>query len=301
MGFFVLIITITASFVLLGSNSDKSASIKTDEATENAIAKSMRETHNEKKKIEELLTKTSQELKDNGYPEIGLSFSPDEWMLTVQAPNQEIIENGKRKIEEIIFNNAKEINLEDFEVNYMTLDHYVTLSEEDEKLRESTFKVADVISELLSVKGYHYTSTISTHPNQEIEIVIEGTKEDLKNKDEFKKLIANTIFSKTNMKFDVKIRTKSENEIRDQEWQPIFESIMAETQKEFEEYRGFAYSFHPEPLQIIIKTNIDKPNKRVKQITKYVDKVIELKREELLIEDIPYKIIIRNKNDEKIN
>lgn len=87
----------------------------------------------------------------------------------------------------------------------------------------------------------------------------------------------------------------------------MFSSINEETKKEFKEYRGFAYSFHPEPLQIIIKTNLEKPkwywnsNQKVLEITTYVDKIIELKTEELSIEEIPYEIIIRDKNDKKIN
>ena len=113
--------------------------------------------------------------------------------------------------------------------------------------------------------------------------------------------------NKTNLDFTIKFQKKSESAIRDQQWQPIFEAVREETNKKYEEYRGFAYSFHPEPLQIIIKTDLNTPkwfshsNKKVKQITEYVDKIIELKRDELSIEEIPYKIIIRDKNDNNIN
>jgi len=299
--FIVLIITITASFILLGNNSNKLAFVNTEDKIENAITKSMSETDNEKKKIEELLTKTSQELEDRGYAEIGLSFSFGERILTVQGQNQEFLENSKLEIEKIIFNRSKEIKLEDFEVNYISADRYITLSEEDEKLQESTLKVSELISELFKEKGYHYSYSISTHPNKDILIVIEGTEEDLEKKDELEKLIANAIFSQTNLEFEVELRKKSESEIRDQEWQPVFDTIRVETEKEFTEYRGFGYSFHPKPLQIIIKTNIEKPNKKVRQIKKYVDKIIELKRDELLMEEIPYKIIIRDIKDKNLN
>ncbi|MFS0875256.1 hypothetical protein [Solibacillus isronensis] len=59
-------------------------------------------------------------------------------------------------------------------------------------------------------------------------------------------------------------------------------------------------------MQIIIKTNIDSPkwfgnsDKKVDQITEYIDKIIELKREELSIEEIPYEIIIWDKNDKEV-
>ncbi|MGN7478612.1 hypothetical protein ACTHOQ_12220 [Solibacillus silvestris] len=104
----------------------------------------------------------------------------------------------------------------------------------------------------------------------------------------------------------LRFEKKSESAIRDQQWQPILSAISEETNKRFEEYRGFAYSFHPEPLQIIIKTNIDSPkwfgnpDKKINQIAEYVDIIIKLKREELSIEEIPYEIIITDKNDKEV-
>ncbi|MER2009754.1 MAG: hypothetical protein ABS939_20145, partial [Psychrobacillus sp.] len=74
--------------------------------------------------------------------------------------------------------------------------------------------------------------------------------------EDLEKIIDQTILSKTDLEYTVKIQKKSESAIRDQQWQPILSAISEETNKRFKEYRGFAYSFHPEPLQIIIKTNI---------------------------------------------
>ncbi|QBP43098.1 hypothetical protein E2636_13225 [Paenisporosarcina antarctica] len=140
-----------------------------------------------------------------------------------------------------------------------------------------------------------------------IEIRIEGTKEYYNAvKGEISKLVADAISSKTTIYFDVKVNRKSENDSRDEKWHPIFTSIREETDKKFEEYKGFAYSFHPEPLQIIIKTDLNKSkwwnsNKKVNEIEKYVQEIIKLKREELVIEEIPYEIIIRGKKNKKLN
>ena len=307
IGLVVLLLIITASFMLLKKISNKSASLNTEEI-EKTLLISMEETKTEKKKIEQFLTKSSEELNDNGY-QVGLSFSPEERNLTVQVQDNAFLEANKVNIEKIIHNTAKKIGFQDFKVDFLTLDSYPTLSEEDEKLRKSMIKVFEEISALLKEKGYH-SNSISTNPNNEIIIEIQGMKEDLEKSKEFEeleKIIVQTILSKTNLDFTVKLRKKSESAIRDQEWQPIFDAIIEETNKKFEEYRGFAYSFHPEPLQIIIKTNIDSSkwfgnsNKKINQITEYVDKIIELKREELSIEEIPYEIIIRDKNDKEVN
>ncbi|KPL57726.1 hypothetical protein AM506_20740 [Rossellomorea vietnamensis] len=82
------------------------------------------------------------------------------------------------------------------------------------------------------------------------------------------------------------------------DWYPIFDSIMNETNKNFTEVRGFAYSFHPQPLQIIIKTSLKKGKEgkeKVAVIEEYAQSVTEIKRIEMGLEKIPYTIIIRDK------
>ncbi|MFC7685299.1 hypothetical protein [Ureibacillus sp. GCM10028918] len=301
---FVVLLIIVIAFMLIRNNADESASVHTEEEIENALVKSMEETKREQKKLEEFLTKTSQELNDNGYEPVALSYSDQN--LTVQVQDKAFLEANKMNIEKIIHNAAKEIGFPDLKVDYLTLDSLPALSEEEEKERESIERVYEEISALLSENGYLYYS-ISTNPNNEVIIEIEGTKEELKKSKEIEQLIAQTILSKTNLELDIKLRKRSESAILDQEWGPVLNAISVETEKEFEDYRGFAYSFHPEPLQIIIKTNIDSPkwfgnsDRKIDQITKYVDKIIELKREEHSVEEIPYEIIIRDKNDKKIN
>ncbi|EPD53799.1 hypothetical protein HMPREF1210_00622 [Paenisporosarcina sp. HGH0030] len=126
-------------------------------------------------------------------------------------------------------------------------------------------------------------------------------------KNEIRILVADAVSSKTNINFDVKVNRRSENEIRDEKWHPVFTSVREETAKNFEEFKGFAYSFHPEPLQIIIKTDLEKSkwwwnsDEKVKEIEKHVLEIIKLKSEELLIEEIPHEIIISGKENKKLN
>lgn len=120
------------------------------------------------------------------------------------------------------------------------------------------------------------------------------------------KLIKDTVFTKTDVAFNVTLRPQTKEEIRDSQWSPIFQAVIDETEKKFKEYRGFAYSFSPEPLQIIIKTDL-RDNKstsnreKIKAIEQYANQIIERKIEELTVEKIAYKIIIRNNNNEEIN
>ena len=296
-GFVVLLLIITASNMILKKDSNKTASVNT-EALESKLVKSMEETKAEKKKLELFLSKSSQALNDKGY-QAGIGFSHEERNVTVQVQNKAFLEANKTNIEKIIHNTAKKIGFQNYTVDFLALDNYPVLSEEDEKQRKTMMEVVGEISALLKEREYPPNS-ISINSNNEILIEMQGMNEELE------KFIDQTILQKTDLEYTVRIQKKSEIAIRDQQWQPILSAIREETNKRFKEYRGFAYSFHPEPLQIIIKTNIHSSKwfgnsgKKINQITEYVDKIIELKREELSIEEIPYEIIIRDKNDKEV-
>ncbi|QSB11982.1 hypothetical protein JTI58_10440 [Lysinibacillus fusiformis] len=296
---FITATTITA--IIITTNLDKSRSAHCEEELEMALVKSMVETKKENEKINEVLRKISQEFNKNGFVQIGFDFSPDDRVFTIQAKDKDFIDKNKSIIENIILNIAKETDYKNFKVEYIALDGY-ELSEEDGKLNE----VLKITLDLLKANGYDKTNySLTIDPSKGI--IIEVTNGELINKNEIEKLIANSVYSNTSMNFKVFIKEKSKSKIKDPEWQPVFSAIRDETKKEFKEYSGFAYSFHPEPLQIIIKTDLEKPkgfwqsNKKVKQLIDYVDKIIELKREELSIEEIPYEIIIRDKNNNKLN
>ncbi|WP_205520122.1 hypothetical protein [Virgibacillus doumboii] len=300
----VLLIIILGSTFVFAISSDEPANAKSDEQIENELLKSMAETKKEKEKIEKLFTRSSKEFKDKGYDEVVLSYSIEDRILTAQVNDDDFLDANKSQIESIIDKTAKGLGFNNFDINFNVLDSNITRSKEDKKLRESIHKVSKVVSDIVKDKGYNPSYSISVKPKKKI--IIEGTDKDFAGNAKLEKRISNAILSKTNMNFTVKLKKKTESEIRDQEWQPIFTAIREETSKKFNEYRGFASSFHPEPLQIIIKTKIndswfDNSDEKVKEIENYVDKIIELKIEELSIKEIPYEIIIRDENNKKIN
>lgn len=119
------------------------------------------------------------------------------------------------------------------------------------------------------------------------------------------KLVHDTIYSKKYLAYKVKVTRRSESEIRDMKWHPIFRSIMQETDKQFHEVTGFASSFHPKPLEIIIKTSLsgkESSSKRsAEKIEEYVKQVIQIRRKELSVKKIPYEVIVRSKENTKLN
>ncbi|WP_019414523.1 hypothetical protein [Paenisporosarcina sp. TG20] len=276
--------------------------------SEKTLAASIEDTKKEHQKIEALLTKVSQEFNEHGYGEASLSFSSEERLLRVQVKDEKFEDNHGKGMKSLIHDVSKEIRFEDVEVIFDILDIQVEVSEEEKKQTEQLNETIKITSEVLNEKNYQFSSVSINPTTSFIEIRIEGTKEYYNAvKEEISNLVADAISSKTNMNFDVKVNRRSENELRDEKWHPIFTTIREETDKKFEEYKGFAYSFHPEPLQIIIKTDLNKSkwwwnsDKKVKEIENYVQEIIKLKREELLIEEIPYEIIVRGKESKKLN
>ncbi|WP_199794641.1 hypothetical protein [Lentibacillus sp. Marseille-P4043] len=300
-----LIIIIFGATLVFANNSGESENAKSDQQIESELVKSMKETKKEKDKLEQLFTRSSKELMDKGYGEVGLSYSNEDRILTTQVKGKGFLESNKSQIENIISNIAKEVGFNDFDIKFRIVDRNISQKKEDKKLMESIHNISNIVSDVLKNEGYNnHSYSISVKPKKEI--IIEGTNNNFVDNAELEKLISNAILTEENMKFTVQLTKKSEREIRDQEWHPVFTAIREEINKKFKEYRGFAFSFHPQPLQIIIKTKINNSwfgnsDEKVKEIEKYVDKIIELKLEELSIEKVPYEINIRDENNEKIN
>ncbi|WP_431030211.1 hypothetical protein [Lysinibacillus sp. LZ02] len=116
---------------------------------------------------------------------------------------------------------------------------------------------------------------------------------------QLQQLVAEVVYVETNKDFSITIRTKSDEERLDEEWQPIFSIIGNETEKKFKTYRGFAHSFSPAPLEIIIKTHLSNSSQQqAKEIKAFVTALIEEHRQALSVEGIPYEIIIRDKDNQ---
>ncbi|SER51748.1 hypothetical protein [Psychrobacillus sp. OK032] len=278
--------------------------------TEMTLAESIAETKKEQQKIEALLTKIQQTLDQKDYGEIGLTFSFEGRLLTVQVKNQAFLDQNEKKLKSLINDIVKEKKMDAINIQFEAFNTDSAMSEEDKKLNELIHEVSKITSESMNENGYSINAMMiePKTSNPSIDIRIDGTKEYYdKVKDDIQQLVSNAVSSNTKINFEVKITRRTENDIREEKWQPIFSAIREETDKKFDEYRGFAYSFHPEPLQIVIKTDLRESkwawnsNKKAEQIEKYVHEIIELKSKELSVEELPYEVIIRGKDNKRIN
>lgn len=185
----------------------------------------------------------------------------------------------------------------------------INLSKEDKVSQERFEDIARLSMEILKQKELDAggVSISSANAKHEVEIILPyGKQLDETKVNEAEKLIENTISQESNTKVDIKIKQKMKNQARDESWGPVFSSIIEETSKKYKEYRGFAYSFYPEPLQIIIKTDLLKsksrnPDEKVTEIVEYVEALIDKKTEEIGIEKVAFQVIVRDKNNKSLN
>jgi hypothetical protein len=178
-----------------------------------------------------------------------------------------------------------------------------SVSEEEKKRMEYVNKVFNIINTVLTNNQYS-NSQINIDPEVEtatIKVEFKKTDNVQESTGYLTEKIEGALQKENVQDLTVKVKKRSESEIRDEEWHPIFTSIMQVSSDKFSEVDGFAYSFHPAPLEIIIKTSLKKDEKeKAEEINRYVKQIIDVKKKEISIKDIPYKIIIRDKKHEKV-
>lgn len=179
----------------------------------------------------------------------------------------------------------------------------VSVSEEEKKRMEYVNKVYNIIDTVLT-KNHHDNSRINIDPEAEtatIKMEFFNTDNIKESTETLRGKIEEALQKESVQNLTIKIKKRSETEIREEDWHPVFTSIMQVSSDKFSEVNGFAYSFYPAPLEIIIKTSLRNGEiEKAEEINKYVKQIIDVKKKELSIKDIPYKIIIRDKQHEKV-
>ncbi|MBP1948605.1 hypothetical protein [Virgibacillus litoralis] len=299
----VIIFTFTVSY---NANNEKVIA----ESLRDSIKKSMKETEKQKEAIRKFRMQVYEKFREEGYegnvsiPSVSL-FSSKPKQLTLHVKNKS---DSSKEMKQIIKDIAKSNQLGKVEVTVKVQRmKEEEISEEAKERRQLSQDIFEITSEILQEKGYkHSGMNIMTKPNPTIEITIDESEENFsKNKKAIEKLIHNTIYSKKKVDYNVKVEKRTEAQLTEEKWYPILGSIREETNKNFDKVTGYTHSFNPAPLQITIKTSLSKgwtSNIKAKQIKMYVHEIIDIKREELsLLKEEPYKIIIHDKGNDKLN
>ena len=302
----LLLIISTSAFFLMNN-------LVQAESLADKIKKSMKETEERKQEIEQLNIELNQKLKDNGYY-AGISISGKDFPFGQLNVNITVRDKKYKKENEKQIKILTEEVLNHYKLDNIVIniegqsDEFAERSEEDKKLEEQFDKIFSIAEKTLAKKHYRIaTMSIDTglsQPNIIIEIA-DNKKLYGKVKKNLEKRIHDQIYTEFNIDYNITINEKTKEKMREDKWHPIFISIAEEVNKQFDEVKGFAHSFHPDPLQIIIKTSIPKGQQEaealIKKIEAYVHEIIKIKKEELSLEREPYQIIIRSKEQEKLN
>ncbi|UOQ48757.1 DUF4179 domain-containing protein [Gracilibacillus caseinilyticus] len=275
----------------------------------NQILQSMDQTEDRKEMLNEFYSKVSETLNKNyeGVVSVSLSrmFTYDPPEINIGAENKTFEQDYGEEIKRVINDLADSFHIDEVKISIEVQNNdFADISKEDKEEMELSEQLFNIAEEVLQQKGYKLGMMSVDAENPILQIEVRDTQQQFnKEKDDVESLVHDAIYNKTDLEYEVEITGRSEAEIRDQNWQPIFSSVMDEVNKQYSEMNGFAYSFHPEPLQIILKTSLsdgEQAKKLAEEIAKYAREVIEVKRDTLTVEKIPYKIMIRNKEQDNL-
>ncbi|MCR8849381.1 DUF4179 domain-containing protein [Rossellomorea sp. SC111] len=304
-------VAILAIVVLIGSTflSPTMAAVMSNVPYFDEIFSSMQDSEDQEKRMDIFYDDVTKRVKDKmpeGVVDTSLftSHFSKKPNFTLMVDDKKWKKEYEKEFEDIVNSMAIKNHIDHYKTEVTVIDPPETIVSEKEKERmEYLNKVYNTIDTVLTTNHFN-KSQVDIDPQTKtatIKVAFNKTNntkhvtENLTNKLE-------EAFQKENIQdLAIKIKKRSKSEIWDEEWQPIFTSIMEVSSDKFTEVNGFAYSFHPAPLEIIIKTSLPKNEKnKAKEINDYVKQIIDVKKKELSVEDIPYKIIIRDKKHKQM-
>ncbi|MRH41368.1 hypothetical protein GH741_01615 [Aquibacillus halophilus] len=278
---------------------------------ESTVREDLKDLEREQDQIDKLLKAINDMYEEEGSDKPEFSYDERNKRIIIHFSNDEVNDQYQKELTEEISSLAKDIGLEHLDIKWQKEKKDLPEPSKKEKERiEISSKIMNQITDSLREEGYDVDS-LSLKQHVVYIRMDESVENFKKNKDKIKAVAEDSIASITKEIFEVNVTRKSAEEKLEQQWSPIFHVVSNLAERKFAEYRGFAYSFHPAPLQIIIKTNIEKPSwfekwvsktdERVVEIENYVEEIIAVKKEQLQVTDIPYEIIIRGKDEQKLN
>lgn len=246
-------------------------------------------------------------LEEKGYHISGLGGNSGHLYITIDGSEQ-YFQDVREEVEEIAVNIIKEKEYDGYKIVVeRQLDQVpdTSISERDQAISEALEESYNHLIELnfnVLTHGYSYAA-----PNSDKVIVHVDIANTEKRIEELKKVINDCFKAKNIDSYSIKInKINLSQKEKEAKWNEIFPVIIEGlTAKKEYKVTGFAYSFHPAPLQIIIKTSINDSDKDADEKVRIIEETINefLNSEEIQskIGGDPYTIIIRGKDKQRIN
>lgn len=246
-----------------------------------------------------------EELEGRGYEVVGVSGNASHILISLNGSEQ-YVQGVHGKVKEIATKILKSNEYDAYTIEVeRQIDVVPPTSGRDKAIKETMKGVYEQLIKLqfnVLSHGYSYPSPNSN--NVIIEIDVPNTEKRI---EEIKEIINESFREKNIESYSIKVNkidlVQKEKEAK---WAEIFPAIYEGlTAKKEYKVTGFAYSFHPAPLQIIIKTSINSSDKDAPEKVHIIEKTIKdfLNSKEIKskIDGEPYQIIIRSKDKQKLN
>jgi Domain of unknown function (DUF4179) len=273
------------------------------------IYKSMNDTEERKKDVQGFYHDLYNELvkEDTGIIDVSMKqkFPSDPPFMLVLVDDKRVKDQHEKEVRNTVEKYAQKHDIIKYnlEVKVGKLNR-VPISKKEKERMEMEEEFFNIALEKLKQNGYESEGISISRDKKIFTITIAESKDKFeKIKNNLEDNIQRALDEESDLQYKVVVDRVPQIKKTESDWYPIFDSIMNETNKNFTEVRGFAYSFHPQPLQIIIKTSLRKGKEGKDQaavIEEYAHKVTEIKRKEMGLEKIPYIIIIRDQKHDKL-
>ncbi len=247
------------------------------------------------------------ELEEQGYHITGLGRNASHISVSIGGSEQ-YYQDVRKEVEEFIANILEEKEYDRYKIEVKReIDRVpdTTISERDQAISNAlTESYNHLIKSQFNVlsHGYSYPS-----PNSDKVIINLDIPNTEKRVEEIKKTINESLKAKNIDYYPIKInKIDLAQREKEDKWHKIF-PVINEGLTAKKEYKvtGFAYSFHPAPLQIIIKTSINTSDKdadeKVNTIEETINEFLSSEEIQSKIGGEQYKIIIRGKDKQRIN
>ena len=244
-------------------------------------------------------------LEEKGYQIAGISRDGKGMVIYIEGSEQyfeDVKEEVKETAQKII--NGKGYDNDAVKVERQ-IDKVVQISQRDEEISEAVQggieQLANENSTILT-HGFSYPSPDSENIIIHIDVPDKETRIN-----EIKDVMTEILNDRGIEKYTIEInRINLQKQEKEAQWGELFPVIYEglSSKKEYQ-VTGFAYSFDPAPLQIIIKTSIHVSDReadaKVRLIEETIEEFLESKEIQQKIGGDPYIIIIRDKEQNKIN
>ncbi len=255
---------------------------------------------------EPMISIVMSELQKKGYKIAGVASISKNIYISVDE-NDAYIEENRNDIESIATEilKANQYNAYTVKVERQINNEVPEASGRDKALDESLEKINKELTaqqfNILSI-GFMYPSPNAKKVNIEIGI---DSNESEQRIEQIKEIVAVNLGDVGDYSIKIESRNLAERD-KDAVWSQIIAAIYEglNAKKKYQ-VTGIAYSFHPEPLEITIKTSINSSDKevgaKVGNIEETINEFLNTKEMKDKIAGEKYRIIIRSKDKKRIN